>query len=197
MALLSTKFKTRIAIVDRDKDFLEFDATLSTQHTGNAQVTDHPVESSTDIADHVRRLPEELQIRGVVTNSPVLALASVRATPSVPGTDPATRAEAAYLFLKDIKDNGRLVNVSTALQEYTNMAITALSIARDKDSSNIVDVALTLREIQIATTEIVGAVSPAKRPATKLGKKTKTPANPATAAKSQSLLTKLFSAFGG
>ncbi len=198
MPILGTKFRTRIAIVDRETQYLEIDATVSETHTGSAQLTDHPVESSTDITDHIRRLPEELQITGIVSDTPIIALASLRATPSVPGTNPAARAEAAYQFLKDIKDQGRLVDVATKLRDYTSMAITSLSVTRDKDTANVLSFSLSLREIQIATTEVVTPPVPLdteKKKKKNLGNKAKTETAPEPA--KQSVLTRVFSLFGG
>jgi hypothetical protein len=190
------QFRSTVAIVDNEfVDVLTFDALVSASYTGNAQVTDHPVEGVTDITDHIRALPKELQIRGIVSNHPVMFLASFRALPSVPGTDPATRAEAAFLFLEQAKDQGKLMHVSTSLFDYTNMAITSLSVSRDKDTSNIVDISMTLREVLIATTELV--LAPEIGKPTSLGKQTKKAAPAPIAAKAQSILAKLFGAFGG
>lgn len=194
MPLLSKSFLTRIAIVDRATQFLELEATVRETHTASAQVTDHPVENSTDITDHIRRLPEELQLEGIVSDTPILVLAAFRATPAVPGTDPTARAKAAYEFLRDIKDQGRLVDVSTKLRDYSNMAITNFSVSRDKDTSNILAFSLTLREIQIATTEVVAGPALAKGAANR-GKKAKALATPPVSAQAQSILTRLFNLF--
>jgi len=180
------QFQSTVAVVDKEfSDVLTFDALVSATYTGTAEVTDHPVEGTVDISDHIRAMPKELQLRGIVSNHPILFLASFRATPSVPGTDPATRAEAAFLFLEGVKDRGELVHVSTSLFDYTDMAITSLSVTRDKDTSNIVDISLTLREILIATTELVKAPEVGKP--TSLGKKTKKIAPKPVAEKARSL----------
>jgi hypothetical protein len=198
MPLIGQKFRSRVAIMDLEEtQFLEFDALISATYSGTAVLTDHPVEGSIDITDHIRRQPKQVQIKIVVSNSPIIVLASLRATPSVPGTDPATRAEAAFLFLEDIKDNGKLVHLSTNLFDYTNMAISSLSVTRDKDTSHVLEADITLREIQIAAAETTTPPVPADSTKTKkknLGNKAKQPApEPAR----QSALTKLFGIFGG
>jgi len=47
------------------------DVSIREQHNWGAEATRHPVESGADITDHVRLLPDELVIEGVVTNQPI------------------------------------------------------------------------------------------------------------------------------
>ena len=189
--------KVSITIQENPTQILEFDATLSENHIGNAQTTDHPVESGADLTDHIRSTPEELSLVGVVSDTPLILLSSLRAEPSIPGGDPQNRSQDAYGFIKGIKDAGQLVQVTTTLRDYANMAVTGLSVPRDKDKSKIVEMSISLREIQIATTEQVEAPAPEKssrKKKTKQGKKTKKPA--AAPEKPQSILNSIFSAAG-
>ena len=60
--------------VEIDKVWVDF--TLREVHARGADVTEHPVERGADIADHIRpRLPE-LQLEGIVTNTPIEVPAS-------------------------------------------------------------------------------------------------------------------------
>jgi len=197
--ILGARQKVSVTIQENPTQVLEFDATISETHIGNAQTTDHPVEDGADLTDHIRRTPEELQLMGVVSDAPLVFLSSLRATPSIPGGDPGNRAQDAYGFLKGIKDAGQLVSITTRLRDYANMAIVGLSVNRDKDKSKIVEVDLSLREILIATTEQVQAPSPVNAGRKKLtdqGKKTKAAASSANQAQSQSILSGLFGSFG-
>jgi hypothetical protein len=173
---------------------LSFDAAISETHIGNAATTDHPVEDGADMTDHIQRTPEELQIVGIVSDTPVLFLASLRAQPAVTGGDSKDRAKDAYTFIKEIKDGGKLVQVSTSLRDYTNMAVVGLSVIRDKETSRVVEMALSLREILIATTEQVAAPEPetdARKKQTKQGKKTKQPETEANQTQARSLLASI------
>lgn len=184
---------------DNPTEVLELEATLEEGHAGTAETTDHPVEDGADITDHIRRKPEELTLKGIVSNRPILLLASLRAEPSIPGGDPATRAEDAYGWLLETKDQGLLLQISTTLRDYANMAIIGMNVVRDKDRRNVLEVDLTLREIIIATTEQVAAPTtenPARGAASQLGRKAAAPAPAATGGASQSILAGLFSAFG-
>lgn len=153
--------RRKVVITAQDnQQILEFDATINELHTGDAELTRHPVEQGVDITDHIRRLPEELQITGIVSDTPVLFLASLRAPPAISGGDPKSRSQDAYGFLKGLKDSGQLVQVITTLREYANMAITAFSVLRDAARGRILEVNLGLTETIIATTEVVEAPEP-------------------------------------
>lgn len=216
LVLGRTKQRTRIAISvfaggsgTREglaADAIELDTTLTESYAGGATVTDHPVEEGSDITDHVRRNPETVDITGWVSNYPIVFLrsistpgAAVGAQPVLPGTNRFRRAEAAFEFLRGIKDAGLTVDVITTLRTYENFAITSLTVSRDKDSRNILDLGLSLREVQVAITEQVEAPEvedPSRKGRTDRGRKPKTEP-PAPAAESGSQLFELFSGFGG
>lgn len=46
------------------------DVSISEKHSIGADVTEHPVERGTNIVDHIRPKPREIQIEGFVTNHP-------------------------------------------------------------------------------------------------------------------------------
>ncbi len=195
------KKRTRIAISQTtggsgaEFEAIELEATLQESFTGTAAVTDHPVEDGADITDHIRRQPETLELRGIVSNYPLVVLSSARARPIQPGGDPSQRAEEAFAFLRDLKDRGQTVDVSTTLSDYFNFAITSISVTRDKDSRQIVDLSISLREIQIARTEQVAAPAtkePQRKGRSSKGRKPKTTPPAPAAQKSQSILAGLF-----
>lgn len=47
------------------------DVTIREQHNKSAETTRHPVEEGSDITDHVRLMPNQIQIEGLVTNQPI------------------------------------------------------------------------------------------------------------------------------
>lgn len=192
--------RVALAIQDNPNQVLEFDACISEVHTGNASTTDHPVEQGANLTDHIQRTPEELQLTGIISDTPIVFLASVRAEPSIPGGDPRSRAQDAYGFIKNIKDSGLLCQVTTTLRDYANMAIVSFSVPRDKDRGRSVELSIGLREVLIATTEQVEAPSPvnnSRKKKTNQGKKQKTSTSSANQASSRSLLSRFTSLFGG
>lgn len=190
----------RVTLTGSDGTVLEFDATLSETHSGSSQPTDHPVEDGSVVTDHVIDQPDKLEIHGVISNHPILILASVRAQPSVEGGDPATRAEDAYAAIVRLQKTATLITVGTRLQDYEDMLITDRSVTRDKDTSEILDVQLSLREFQIATSEDVDAPEPAEKndgDKTDQGRKQTTDATASVQAKADTLLVGLAKVFGG
>lgn len=52
-------------------EFVQFDVVSVQSHEGTVEVTEHPVEEGSDIADHARPVPELLSIEGFVSNKPM------------------------------------------------------------------------------------------------------------------------------
>jgi hypothetical protein len=52
-------------------EFVQFDVVTVITHEGTVEVTEHPVEEGSDIADHARPVPEFLSIEGFVSNKPM------------------------------------------------------------------------------------------------------------------------------
>jgi hypothetical protein len=196
------KTRTSIALMDAEAtQVVFFDATMAISYTGTAQITDHPIEKSDEdpdalgvMTDHMQRMPKMLQIRGVVSDFPIELLASFTAESAVLNGDTDARAYDAFAFVESLMNLGGLCVVDTPLLFMENMIITGLACTRDKDSGQIMDMTIDLREIQIAETEKVTIGTDATAPRSK-GKRTKKPAPPAVAAKAASLLSRLFGVF--
>jgi hypothetical protein len=183
---------------------VQFDASVSEVHTDEMEITDHPVEEGSDISDHIRKMPITIEMNGVITNNPIVFLASVRAKSPVT-TDISTtqdRVGTGYDKLREIQESGELIDVATSLRDYNNMVIQSLSISRDVSTGNILDATLTLREIIIAkqlTTDLPIPIPEkvAKKTETNKGNKSKTAATTEQTEKSSSVLGSLLGALGG
>ena len=183
---LRPKKLTRFALVDDASQFIEFEATVSASHEGTSTITRHPVEEGANVTDHIRDEPETLELDVVVSNFPLIIAASLRASPSVPGGNPKTRAADAWEFIRDLRKQGKTVTASTKLRDYPNMAIRRQGTVQDKDTGEIVRMTISLEEIVIATTQTVNPpdpVNPSRTPREPIGKKPKVPATPAESAK--------------
>lgn len=183
---------------------IAFDATIRESHTGRSQLTAYPIETGADHTDHIRRLPDELSLEAVVTDSPI-ARDGGEVVPANTGGDKIQRATSAYNFLVQIKDQGRLVSVFTTLRTYRNMAIESIDVSRDVSTSRMVQANIQLREILVATTEEVEAptpsvtrAAPARNKKVNQGKKNKGKTSEANKAKTRdtSLALKGLSALG-
>ena len=53
---------------------IEIDCSINEKHTFESTVTDHPVETGTNIADHIRPEPIKLELEGRISNTPIVLL---------------------------------------------------------------------------------------------------------------------------
>ncbi len=107
------------------------------------------------------------------------------------------RVGDAYQYLEKIQEDGTLVDVITTLKEYSNMALTALSVTRDAATGNVMNAQLTLRKIFQVSTLTVEVPEPkevakSRGKGRNLGNVATTPAAPA-AAEAASNRSSLFS----
>ena len=146
--------RTKASLSSIADGVLQFDASLTETHVDEAEVTSHPVEGGSENSDHIRKLPNKIDINGIITNTPLVFLASVRATSPVSRDHKKSndRVSAAYDYLQKIMDDGTTVDVVTSLREYKNMALTGMSVIRDAANGNVLNCSLSLREIIIAGT---------------------------------------------
>ena len=87
---------------------LEFDASISETHTDESDVTEHPVEDGSNITDHVRLLPNTFEMSGMITNTPLVYLASVQSKSPIKGSllPASDRVDEAYAFLRQLQLDG-------------------------------------------------------------------------------------------
>lgn len=195
----NNNIRRALFLMSDPSQLIEFDAMVTENHKGDVAITDHPVEDGVDISDHARPLPESVSVRVIVSDDPIIANRSENAQPSVPGGDPDTRSNDAYDFVKRFKDGVSPVGLATTLRDYSNMLISSMSVVKDAATGRVLDLNLTLREIQKAntrTTEVPEPVNPSRKKETTQGKKQKREATPAVEEKTQSISIRLGRAIG-
>lgn len=165
-------------------DAIILDAALTEHHTGEVEVTEHPVEEGFNITDHSRPKPDSLTLEGIVSNTPLSTtqqrriidsrgqrLETATAEDQVQG-EPGY-AEAAYVKLRDLRDTGKVITVVTGLRTYDNMVMVSLSIPRDGRTGDALRFSAGFRQVRVvktkATTFVVAKESKAK-PTVKMGK---------------------------
>lgn len=155
---------------------LELDATLTETHSAENEVTEHPVETGVNIADHIRPKPKTLTLRGIISNAPITrAQRDNAATLAAQGS--LGRAESAYTQLLALADGGTTVQVATSLKVYEAMAIKSLSIPRDIKTGDVVDFTATFTEVRVVSSKVVDVTNLLRaKKAAELGKKPAAPA---------------------
>jgi hypothetical protein len=99
------------------------DCSISETHTFDADVTDYPVESGSNISDNIRPLPVQVDIEGLVSNTPIGLIRDSRSTDVVHSDD-------AYERLQRIRELRQPVTIMTSLRTFDNMALQSLVIPK-------------------------------------------------------------------
>lgn len=168
---------------------IEFDATTRETHTSATSPTEHPVEDGSVVSDHAIDQPDELELEGMITNTPVLALASQRSR-SVLGGPASARANDANAELDRLMKTKTLVEAETVLRTYTSMLIVSKSVTRDKNTGQILAVVVRLRQFRTATVEATEAPEPVSTidaPESDLARQQTAPAPPEVEEKTRSV----------
>lgn len=158
---------------------IQLDASVNETHLTNAQITEHQVETGSNITDHIRPMPKKLSLEAVITNTPTTlpttesrgVTGGVRQTQSgafkyqaLVFDGPFDRVADSYSDLVDATQAGAFVSIVTTLANYQNFAIENLSVPRNSQSGNAIQFTIDLKEIRTVDTEQVEGL-PAKHKA--------------------------------
>jgi len=165
-------------------DAVALDATIKRKYRTTSTITQHPIESGSNVSDHIHDNPDELQIDGIISNTPVSLLASAL-SPS--------RAEDEYDKLLELKTAKQPITIYTTRREYEDYVIASLDRTEYSAIGDSVEVSIGLQSVRLVESKATtGLITPrpkgVQKPKQNLGKKTKKAAN---AAQSKSILTKL------
>ncbi|SAL25676.1 phage baseplate protein [Caballeronia telluris] len=160
-----------------DGTFTVPDATLEEVHNDELEVTEHPVEQGTVIADHAFVRPAEVIITAAWSNSPnqtsilgalggFAAAQSGAARALVGAVELAsgvmnmlgsgwTPSKKAYMKLVDMYHNRYLFTIYTGKRQYRNMIIKSLSATTNAETENSVIVRIACRQILMVQTQTV------------------------------------------
>lgn len=122
------------------------DVAVSENHEFPSEVTQLPVESGADLTDHVRNRPVVVTLEGVVSDTPIGTVASLRAPGSLP-------SEEALAKLREIRARREPVTIVTSLGTYENMALLNLSAPRSSDTGEALRFTATFQQIELKTNE--------------------------------------------
>lgn len=155
------------------------DASITERHSYQAEATEYPVESGATISDHIRNLPIEVSIEGVVSNTPIGAVAAARGDAGfvelndgsiVPAQTPVELARAKF---EGIWRARQPIEIVTTLATFKNMVMTSLEIPRSasEGGEDAYRFNATFRQVTIVTTERVqvAVATPIARKKKKVG----------------------------
>lgn len=160
------------------------DATVEEQHGVQAQVTDHPVETGSNVTDFIRPLPRKVSLHAWISNTPVVlpqdgSVTGGQKNVSVGNTTWTAlqfdasfdRVHDVYNLLIDGAQAGALWTIATTLEVYADFALTNVQVPRDAARGNILDATLEFQEILTVQTQTVAALAPKKIAKTSRGQK--------------------------
>ena len=128
-------------------DSIVLDATVRELHEFASQVTEHPIETGSSVADHIYNEPARVLLQGEISDSPVLQ------GPEVVGV--TERRLEAYDQLRAIHDERRVVTIVTGLAVYPNMAMVVLGVPRDRGTGRRLQFTAEFQQIARVATERV------------------------------------------
>lgn len=150
---------------------ITLDAMLSAGHSGDVEITEHPLETGSNIADGARAKQPSLQLEGMLADFPLGG--------DELGSD--GRAKDLYAALRKVKDAGGVIRITTGLDSYDNMLIKQLSAPEDAKMGGAVKFSMQLTQVQLVRSQSVALkkVSTVKaQPHQKGGAESATPATP-------------------
>ena len=173
---------------------LAIDCTVTETHTASATVTAHPVESGSDITDHIRPEPLQLSITGIVSDTPLgskqiqravdIGGTSVQVTQQETPTSATGFGRAAWSKLEEILAAAKPIKVVTRDKTYESMALVSLSVPKDARTGGAFAFSAQFRQVRIVfnrSTKVVVAKAPKSHKKQDTGKQptaTETPDKP-------------------
>ncbi len=143
-------------------DDFPIDAALSENHSLDAEVSQWPIEKGSDTKDNNRPKLREVQIEGVVSDSPIGPIAALRKIAAHPETTltqaniagaDALPSEDAVAVLENLWETKKIITIETTLRVYENMLMTACNIPIDKDTGEALRFSCTFRTAIFITGE--------------------------------------------
>lgn len=142
------------ASFENDLFSMDFDANLSEGHSWSNDVTTNPVERGSEISDHIRRMPDQLTLVGMVTNTPINLLTKNKEG-DVIDDQSENRVDDRLGILQNIMNKNQLVQVYTKYLVYPDMAITSIDFTRDASNTNSLIFTIQFKNVRIVSTQTV------------------------------------------
>jgi len=133
---------------------VEFDATLTASHAGDVDITEHPLETGSNVADGARAKQRTVSLEGVIVDNPLDAKPSDNAG--------AGRARRLYDALELVKEKGGVCTLTTPFRSYDNILIKQLSSDEDKKMGGAVKVKIALTQVKLVRSQTVAVRKTAK-----------------------------------
>lgn len=144
---------------------IRIDAVLNENHVFENEITQWPVEGGAQIIDHVRQLPIQYSLSGVISQTPVEIFGG--SDNPLFNTDKTNKVQVQFnefLKLAGFKTEGskavssntfQLVDIVTGLRAYNNMAISRISFPRDNNTGKSLRFEIGLIQVEFVNVNFV------------------------------------------
>lgn len=160
-------------------DVINVDATVTENHEASARVTSNPIESGSNVADHVILEPRKLSLDCVVSESPIrieqsligaaagaiggalgglagsLATTGIAVLGSALLGQETNRSRTTYQKLLELRNRRQPIQVVTGLETYGSMIITSVGIPRDNKTGRSLRFSLSFEEVTMVDSETI------------------------------------------
>lgn len=136
----------------------EIDVAVTEEATLTSDITTFPIESGGTPSDHIRNLPEVLNIEAIVSDSPIDPVAGRRGPLGLPPF--SIPSQDAYQFLVELRAKREPFTVICHLGVFDSMFVSDLSVP--KDSREGIRFRGSFRKIDIIDTDRVFVAVPVK-----------------------------------
>lgn len=125
---------------------IAIDSSTDETHEHSARVTEYPVESGSDSADHIQVMPERVTMTGRVSSTPAQL-----GTQLQPDFDPQ-RHITAWEQLVELFSLREPFVLVTSLRVYADMVLESLVATRSFEATNVLEFQCSMRRLQTAFT---------------------------------------------
>lgn len=154
-------FENLFVRVKRTLGGVQLDGVIVETHDTEVTTTDNPVESGKTISDHAVIQPKKLQLKAIVSDTPLGVAAFAKIVDTITGifgtstSSNSTRTQQAYGALVKLQEAREPLVVVTKLKTYDNLIITKINVSQDKDTSLAAFLNISLKEVIVTSSEIV------------------------------------------
>lgn len=150
---------------------LDIDVATVVTYERTAEVTEHPVENGSPVADHIRTVNGSFTLEGIISDTPVriprthtrgLSRAPSTVDLSVSGkavqvqlqrwSGALDRRRACHAVLAELQEKRYVATLTTRLETIENLAVTRVQVTDDEEAGNALKFSLSFTQLRIAGT---------------------------------------------
>lgn len=137
-------------------DDIVIDIASSEDHNFQNEITDHPVETGSNVTDNAIEKPIQIVINGLVSDYPLGTNAAGFVAPNgdLPtASDTGTQSQTVLAKLLALKSSREPITVIDSLGTWTNMVLESLSVPRTPKTGYALEFRATFKQLVLVTND--------------------------------------------